>query len=57
LKYHSIFGVFEFYPRVKAVALGRKNSLRIQPITKCFVIAVAIGYPPFGSIDPVRFYG
>jgi hypothetical protein len=57
LEYNSIFGVFEFYPRVKAVALGRKHSLRIQPITKCFVVAVAIGQPPFGSIDPVRFDG
>jgi hypothetical protein len=57
LEYNSIFGIFEFYPRVKAVALDRKHSLRIQPIIKFFVVETVILYPPFGSIDPVRFYG
>jgi hypothetical protein len=57
LEYNSIFGIFKFYPRVKAVALGRKNSLRIQPIIKFFVVEAVIFYPPFGCIDPVRFYG
>jgi hypothetical protein len=56
LKYHSILRIFEFYPRVKAVALGRKYSLHIQPIIKFFVVEAVIFYPPFGCIDPVRFY-